>query len=188
MLLAARGIQQPNLVTVPFASSQTWVAPAGTSLLSSVTGHGVNGVASTPDTTYQQPSTYTLTTTYTEVFNDGAETGNTGSTTEPATASSSVPAFYCTAFVSGNYGNGHYNRCLCFEYVKNEIPGASGGSPGTPGETGASATGFGKIFDGGTPSAPTAATTNYSNVPVTPGASYPVVVPSGAMITITYYA
>lgn len=50
--------------------------------------------------------------------------------------------------------------------------------------TGASTTAFGYTFPGGTggPASPT----TYNNIPVTPGASYPIVVPSGGSLTITY--
>lgn len=55
-----------------------------------------------------------------------------------------------------------------------------------PGQTGASASGFGKTFPGG--SVGTAApTTIFNSVPVTPGATYSLTIPAGASITITYY-
>lgn len=61
------------------------------------------------------------------------------------------------------------------------------------GSAGSAATGFGKTFPGGTltGSEPTrtavaASTTTFTNVPVTPGASYAIVVPSGGSLTITY--
>lgn len=61
------------------------------------------------------------------------------------------------------------------------------------GSDGLSTTAFGRTFPGGTLSgseptrttvAPT--TTNFTNVAVTPGASYSIVVPSGGSLTITY--
>jgi len=59
---------------------------------------------------------------------------------------------------------------------------SGGGSSPT---TGPSATGFGRTFPGGLGGAATP--TAYSNVPVTPGTSYSITVPSGGSITITYY-
>ena len=61
------------------------------------------------------------------------------------------------------------------------------------GADGAAATGVGKTFPGGTNNFATGIggpypTTNFSNVAVTPGASYSIVVPSGASISISYYA
>jgi hypothetical protein len=61
------------------------------------------------------------------------------------------------------------------------------------GGDGASATGVGKTFPGGTYNFSTGIgggypTTNFSNVAVTPSSSYSIVVPSGASISISYYA
>ena len=61
------------------------------------------------------------------------------------------------------------------------------------GGDGASATGVGKTFPGGTYNFSTGIggpypTTSFSNVTVTPSTSYSIVVPSGASISISYYA
>jgi hypothetical protein len=61
------------------------------------------------------------------------------------------------------------------------------------GSNGTATTGVGKTFPGGTltgtePYRTTVAavTTNFTNVPVTPGVSYPIVVPTGGSLTITF--
>ena len=61
------------------------------------------------------------------------------------------------------------------------------------GNSGAATTGVGKTFPGGTltgtepfRTAVAPVTTNFTNVAVTPGVSYPIVVPSGGSLTITY--
>lgn len=61
------------------------------------------------------------------------------------------------------------------------------------GANGAATTGVGKTFPGGTltgsepyRTAVPAVTTTFNNVAVTPGVSYPIVVPSGGSLTITY--
>lgn len=61
------------------------------------------------------------------------------------------------------------------------------------GSAGTAATAFSKSFPGGTLSGSTPtrtavapATTTFTNIPVTPGASYAIVVPSGGSLTITY--
>lgn len=61
------------------------------------------------------------------------------------------------------------------------------------GSNGAATTGVSKTFPGGTltgtePYRTTVAavTTNFTNVPVTPGVSYPIVVPTGGSLTITF--
>ena len=61
------------------------------------------------------------------------------------------------------------------------------------GSNGSAATGLGKTFPGGTYDFATgiggaAPTTNFSNVAVTPSSSYSIVVPSGASISISFYA
>jgi hypothetical protein len=62
------------------------------------------------------------------------------------------------------------------------------------GVAGSAATGVGNTFPGGTltgtypfQTAVAAPTTTFNNVTVTPGASYPIVVPSGGSITISYF-
>lgn len=57
---------------------------------------------------------------------------------------------------------------------------------GTVSTTGASSTGFGKVFPGGTGGAAT--DTTFTNIAVTAGATYNVVVPPGGYITITWEA
>lgn len=63
-----------------------------------------------------------------------------------------------------------------------------------PGGVGASSTALGKSFPGGayTGTYPNgtgqpATTTTFTNIAVTPGASYPIVVPSGGFVTLEYY-
>lgn len=62
------------------------------------------------------------------------------------------------------------------------------------GGAGASATALGQTFPGGAYSGTypngtgsAASTTTYSNIAVTPNASYPIVVPSGGFVTLEYY-
>lgn len=55
------------------------------------------------------------------------------------------------------------------------------------GQTGDAATGFGQTFPGGAPEGGVAPTTTFSNVVVTPGASYSMYIPDGAAITVTYF-
>lgn len=55
----------------------------------------------------------------------------------------------------------------------------------TPGTTGASTTAFSLTFPGGTPTTPTASDTTFTNVAVTPGATYTIV--NNQSLTITYF-
>jgi hypothetical protein len=95
-----------------------------------------------------------------------------------------VPSNYCDPAVpekdpSQGGSAVYYQTMKCYYFGVRTV----GGSPAT---TGASATGFGKVFPGGTGGA--AADTSFANVPVTALASYPVSVPVGGSITITYKA
>lgn len=54
-----------------------------------------------------------------------------------------------------------------------------------PATTGANATAFGKTFPGGV-GAP-AAVTEFTNIAITPGATYNIVVPAGGSVTISYF-
>lgn len=56
--------------------------------------------------------------------------------------------------------------------------------PGSPATTGASTTGFGKTFPGGTGGA--APVTSFGDVPVTPGQTYSIVIANGGYLTLSY--
>jgi hypothetical protein len=159
---------QPTLQTVSFSTNATWVAPTGVNLLPSVVGHGAAGTPGTPDTT-----TYTIAQYGQRFFADGSSGAVILFGSYPSSSSEAVPGDYCEPID----GNGS----ICYTFFKE-----SSTSEGTSATTGASATGFGKTFAGGSGGAAT--TASYSNVTVTSGGSYAVVVPTGAMIQITYYA
>jgi hypothetical protein len=165
LLLAAFGSRPKVLQTVTFNANATWVAPDGISLLASVVGRGAPGTSG--GSTF-----WTYYTTRTEYFVDasGNATPLSSSSSGPD-GGSSLPEDYCDAPVSAGSGS----TMVCYEF--------SGTAYSAPPTTGASATGFGKTFSGGTGGAATA--TTYNNVAVAPSTGYPVVVPSGATIQIT---
>lgn len=208
MLFASMGAK--TLQTVTFNANATWVAPAGVNLLPSVIGHGVNGTAdsTTTRTTAAMTVVFHATGSGTDPdLNDwsnvqgvvdsaigivdagGFQTFNTGrldkyanGTETLTTGSSTVNAVAATA--AGVYSGGWHTSGP----ITNSGTGSVQYTSPVAGTTGASATGFGFTFAGGTPTTPTAATTTNSNVSVTPAASYTIVVPAGATIQITYYA
>lgn len=174
MLFAAMGSK--TLQTVTFNSNTTWVAPTGVNLLTTLVGHGAAGTAAFDDTSYFYD-------TRTDAFHNN---GNPGDTTFLISSSTSrtamggdptVPADFCNDPFPNGPPPGYSQICYTF----------TGGSTGSfhPATTGASATGFGFTFAGGTGGAAT--TDTHNNVTVTPGASYTIVVPSGATIQITFY-
>jgi len=99
----------------------------------------------------------------------------TNAITGSATSSTDGPSFWKTSgpVASGDWGN---------SYVTWHELGAF--HSGVSATTGASTTGFSKTFSGGV--GVEAATTTYHNVTITASTGYPIVVPSGGYITITY--
>lgn len=184
LLIAAFGSRPKVLQTVTFNSNTTWPCPADVALLSAVVGHGTNGVGSTPGT----PDTVTpgaKKTHYETIYTrkDGTQEyvdGGYGTWTDPKPANT-----HTTTYI-GDFSTVYNFRDDYVTYTQDPDT-VTPGTPGTAGSSGADATGFGKTFAGGTPSAPTAATTSYPNVAVTPGSSNTIVVPAGATIQITYY-
>lgn len=185
MLLAMFG-RKLELQTVTFNANATWLAPSGVNVLASLAGRGVNGVASTPgtpDTTTPGAKTVHYETILTRKdgtsdYVDGGY-GTWSGTTQPANT-------HTTTYIGDS--STVYNYQDKYVTYTQDPDTVTPGTPGTPGSYGADASGFGKTFSGGTPSVPTAATTTYTNAAVTSGTNYPVVVPSGATVQITYYA
>lgn len=183
-LILLFGSRPKVLQTVTFSANETWVCPSDVNLLSSVVGHGVNGTAPSGSHNYvthyfsydaYHQRTYRLT--------DGTQYSDPA--VYDGTFSGSPPRNYCDKPIIAIGVPGLESYVDCYNYPG--IPTVVDEGDYDPGTTGSSATGFGKTFAGGTPSTPTAATTSHSNVAVTPSSSYPVVVPAGAAIQITYY-
>lgn len=172
-ILAACG--SSTLTTQTFTSNATWVAPASTAVLETLTGQGGSG---TPASTRDGYLYYELNYQMGQRRSDGVWESVSSETTGPHFREV-VPADYCEPVVtSGDPEYSAYQRCYDYTTI----------GPSTEeveATTGASTTGFGKTFPGGTGGAATPVT--YNSVAVTPGASYPLVIPSGGSITITYY-
>jgi hypothetical protein len=174
-MFSACGIAASRLTTQTFSSNATWTAPGTTLRIESMTGVGAPGVAAYTDPTGWQE---TYTTTY--VRRDNGPNDVVASTGNPVYDGSAKPNNYCdpvqyyTTAQSTVYSSGQ--TCYSFATV---------GGAFHPATTGASTTGFGKTFPGGTGGAGT--NTTFTNVAVTPGSNYSVVVPSGGSLTINYY-
>ena len=185
LLLALFGSRPKVLQTVTFSANATWPCPADVSLLNSVVGHGVNGTAGTADviTPGAKLSLIDQFLIAKPGFTDfhAHSEGTWSGDVKPENT-------YVRTYIGDTSTVYDYN-----DVYHSYVQGADTVTPGSPGSTGADATGFGKIFPGGTPSAPTAATTSYPNtsspnpITVTPSSSYTVVVPAGAVVQITYY-
>lgn len=184
MMLAFFGqkkVYVPTTYTKTFTANTTFQMPAGVSSID-MTGHGAPG----------KPAVLGDTQLYTHIVDsyyrrtggiDYVESDVDGWIGANATTGSNYcdpPVDYCDPSTDANCAVGstvYYRSVRCY-YYQAKIVGSS------PATTGASATGFGKVFPGGVGGP--ASTYTYPNVAVTALASYPVVVPTGASITITY--
>lgn len=175
-----------KLVTVTLTSSQTWVAPLNVTSVD-ITGQGGGG----------QPSrgfsnvvagyyTYSQTTyRYTDGHQENGPESSSGWT------QGAKPANYCTSYTAtGVPGLESYAVCYRYESESREL-----GNYVSP-ANGSASSALGKTFPGGA-GGPTAPAT-YTNVAVTPGGSYPIVIgaagsndgtpaAAGGSVTISYY-
>lgn len=165
-----------------YASSVNWVAPAGTTSIISLTARGGIGSES-----YERPrwyqiklvQTYAFTgpgSIYTEVITSYEQVTNT---TEYASLPASSYYYY---FVGGettdndiNHKNYRYVSTTYSKRVEYETTG---------GDYGGTTTAFGKGFTGTYGSTPVSST--YTNIPVVPGQSYYLSIPSGGNVSFTY--
>lgn len=197
-----------RVITETFTSSQTWVCPLGVSLLNTLTGEGADGVGiTTPNTTDTL-----INVNYSAVGtgSDGVATwSNFDSVVDGwvSTLDSTGSLSYNRAVVTA-YADGTVDLADAPQNITGAVPGsaikitsgawASSGAITASGDAtvnydyyvaaapGANTTGFGYTFPGGAASTP-ATSVQHLNVAVTSGASYPLVVPTGGSIVITYY-
>jgi hypothetical protein len=164
------------LTTVTFTKNTTFVMPVGVSSLVSIVGRGADGTPATPGT--NEPYTHVVTSLYRRVGGiDYTEVDVTSWTESGAGTGNGTD--YCDPPVEfTTEENAIYSRkVVCYYYRVRTVDAKAA-------TTGASATGFGKVFPGGV-SGPSSDVT-FLNVPVTAMASYSVVVPAGGQIKITY--
>lgn len=168
--------------TRTFTSNTPFQMPAGVTVLDSLSGYGGAGDPGDPGT----PGT---TTTKQVTHNYKVYIRRDGS------GSDFTDQGYTDGWPPG--GTAYYDNFQTFSESDSSVYSGSEdyhdpetqtttvpGTPATSPTTGPSASGFGKVFPGGTGGMVT--TTSYMNVPVTGGASYTVSVPDGGSITITY--
>jgi hypothetical protein len=151
-------------------SNGTWIAPAGVVRLESASGKGAAG---TPSSTYWRMEKYS----YYEYY-------------EYANGKRSYSAWDLVDWYETIQGDtpppDEYGPIVDYgTFSKQEIVHYILSQETSSATTGASATAFGKTFPGGVGGP--ASTTTFNNIAVTPLQSYPIVVPTGGSITITYY-
>lgn len=162
----------PRVRTVQtFTASTTWVAPLTTSTVD-MAGHGANGA----------PGTNTLHGWYeiTSTTRHRLDGGNDVSASQGASVfdGSATPGNYCDPTVSTPGDPVYSGYTVCHNFFSTT-------QPGTPDIAGAAASGIGKTFPGGADGPATLV--NFPNVGITPGSSYPLSIPSGGSITLTYW-
>lgn len=204
-----------KLVTKTFNSNTTWTAPALTSVLQSLSGKGQDGAPSSTGTREDTAQVDSIQGYSSGSGNASGSLSWSDFEVDNANALSAVNGGGSGSFYGVNYngypGTGTYSISLSQGVYDDAVAGSAsivraagwkGSGPVVAGDygfslisytqrytipaiTGSSATGFSKTFPGG--AGGPATVTNFANVPVTPLASYSIVVPPGGSITITYY-
>lgn len=178
-MAALIGASRTRKTLAPITSSTTFVVPYGVSSLD-LTGYGAAGTPGTPGTPGQTGWHEVSITTFQR--RDGG-TDQTASTFPPVFDGSPKPDNYCdpTVTYTTDESTVYSSSTTCYSFFTDTQPG----TPGTAATTGASTTAFGKTFPGGAggPASPT----SFTNVTVTGGSSYSIVVPAGGSLTISYY-
>jgi hypothetical protein len=175
LALAASGGGVPP-VSVTYTSSQTVTIPAGVTNLVSVSGKGGTGSPASSGSYLEYAKVdkrYTM-----HMDQGGTITTETFGTTYRY--GYPTPADYCDPTEYYEVSPGVQNATQMCHYFTD-----MSSSYYNPPTTGGNTTGFGQTFAGGYGGPAQAQTV--SNVGVTPGGQYPIVVPSGGSITISYY-
>lgn len=173
MMLAGARKKQPTQHTQTFTANGSFLVPPGATSINMI-GHGAAGSPGVD-------GTYVLTTrVVTNAFRrDGGLDVFTSTDDGWIGDNYATGVNFCTPLTATPGNSVYYQQIICYYYNADNV----GGYPET---TGASATGFGRVFPGGAGGG--AANVSFNNVPVTAGSTYQVVVPSGGSITITYSA
>lgn len=161
-------------VTQTFTGNATWTAPVTTSRIDTASGKGAAGSTSSTTTN----GWYSIATT-TLHRRDGG-TDQTASQSAGVFDGSPMPSNYCdpTVYYTIDQSTVYTDSIKCYSFYATS-------KTDTTVTTGGSSTGFGKTFPGGVGGA--ASVTAFSNIAITPGATYNIVVPPGGSLTITYF-
>lgn len=200
------------LVSQTFNTSQSFVIPVGVTNLKTVSGQGEHGSAYTwaTETLDMMNTAYlgslgsgTAVKTRNEAYNAGVTEANKFSGT---IYGNNIREVSYTEYTYACYSDGNttvfstpQTVTVFGAAVTNYATGPGNISPSNAGTdyvrvdvqvnqgstTGANSSGFGKTFSGGVGGL--AVASSYSDVAVTPGASYPVTVAPGGYVTIEYY-
>lgn len=167
------GVALGKVITETFTASQTWVAPAGVSVVNML-GNGARGQAATTGQSY----IYETQTIYVTRRSDGARV--VASSSRKLIVFSGQSAGYCNPASNTPSDPDYSSNQFCYAYDGYFT------SPDNPPTTGASAAGLGQTFPGSYGNVAPSFTSK-PGVTVVPAQSYSLVVPSGGSISLTYY-
>lgn len=162
---------EPNSERI--TSDRSWICPVGVYMISVASGKGAMG---TDAYVYYQEAYYETVTTYNYYRNSGGWSESS----QPATFKfGTTPADYCTGLIPlpNNPTFSHTENCYTFEDASYPVQ-----QPATNGD---STTAFGKTFPGSYGATPVQPTV-FNNIVVEPGKAYPMHVPNGGELIITY--
>lgn len=171
MAMGARRPAVPVEHTKTFTANEAWPPPPGVIKLTKATGFGAHGKNGTSGTVVKQ---YQISSTSKTIYPDGSV--HTYPLSTSGNFAGSKPGDYCDPYTTDDFGR---KSTVCYHFTDTSY------TTGTSATTGASATGFGKVFPGSTGNVDPAVTT-FTDIPLTAGQPYNVVVPTGGSITITW--
>lgn len=165
-------------LTQTFNANATWTAPITTSRIDTASGKGASGTQGGTSTHY-----------YIDTYAQNFYSNRDGTTTQgdltfvsrsgEVAADAPVPPGNTQGPFATPDNPVYYQFSIVYVYVKTSVTSSISPTTGNP------TTAFGKTFPGGVGGA--ASPTTFSNIAITPGASYNIVVPSGGSLTITYF-
>lgn len=175
MLLAFGSKSAKKVFTATFTANGTWVCPAGVTA-ADISGYGARGTNAQSNRVNCYYRNQTIYATRRSDNLDDVIPGNReffiGVIPGPA---------YCTPYTSTPSDTRYSQNRTCYSYDDASY------TNNTPASTGASATGLGKTMPGSYTNVQQT-TTSFTGVVVTPGTSYPIVVPFGGTVTISWKA
>jgi len=164
-------------VTKTFTPADTsWTVPAGVILLPSIVGKGSDGYITAYDYTDPPTTTYTMDKVRMIYYADGSSYGPTLMEQVPCQATTPIPPDE-TVVIPGQ-------RTTYYSYFRTATTTPGQRHTGYDSYNGVNTTGFGYTFPGGGGVAASVGT--YANKEVVPGTVFPLSIPSGGYITITY--
>lgn len=201
MLFAAMGAKTQQTVT--FTSNTTWVAPSGVNLVNSAIGKGTDSTTSTNNSTVVSVVYHSSGTAGSGSVDWGSVQGLAEAAADDINddGSASFSRFTIQAYPDAtntvvetvvNIGGAVLTSAFANftgGWMTSGAITASGTSRVTYDKIteGTASTAFGDTFPGGTGGG-VAPVTTFNNIAVTPGASYPIVVPTGGTVQIIYFA